>query len=250
MNISFIIPTRGRIPSLERCLKSIYDLADNPSLIECVLIYDDDDDETEKYLPIIQSTYSNIIIKKFCLDGRKRQTISNCQFRVNPAARESQGKYVWVWGNDIEMKTQSYDTIIETEAELFLKDKPDRLLYLGTNNDESGKFAPPSGVSCFPVSTRESVNAMGCLFPEEIYHYGADLELYYIYKGLTSNRIIDLSNTIMLWHWSQYTGRATIDQITLDAPIGLNTLSIVQRKAYIDKLNKYLENMNKPATAI
>ena len=242
MNISITIPSRLRLDLLEMCIKAWFDLAESPDLIETNIMCDSDDSLTHDFLYKIKEKYPNVIPHIVEITPQMRQEGLNIHdLFFNPGARKATGKYVWGTGNDVEIKVKYYDKIICEKIEEFLQDKPDRILYCKVNND---KLNSPltSGACTFPITTKETVSVIGGTVPNEITSWGGDIALFNIYNTLKANRILDLSDRILIWHWSHHTGRTGPigDEVAHTLNTNVQFLTPLQQKVYVDKLNSRL----------
>jgi len=249
MNVSITIPSRLRLHLLEQCIKSWFDLAESPDLIETNVMYDSDDEPTHEFLLNIKESYPNVKPHMVTITPEMRQAGLNIHdLYFNPGARLATGKYIWGTGNDVEVKTKHYDKILCDEIEAFLQDKPDRLLYCQINHDELGSPMIP-GACAFPVTTKESVETIGGTMPSEITSWGADVAMYHIYASLAQSRTLNLSDKVFIWHWSFHTGRTHKnglsedksgfegDDIAYSLSTKVQFLSPAQHNAYIRRLN-------------
>ena len=185
MNFSISLPSRNAPLPLANCVHTIFQLADNPDLVELVILLDTDDYLQYQDTIIDISQYNvKIVIRK---PGKR---LTNYYF--SEPLRWTSGKIVLGLSDDIKMVTQSWDSILLSRIEEFLSDKPDRIIYLLYNDN----CIYPNG-ACYVCMSREAFNVLDGIVPKEIQHSGADIQLYRIFTTLADcgyNRILDIGN--------------------------------------------------------
>jgi hypothetical protein len=109
MDISILLPTRGRSDALMSSIKSLYDLADDFSSIELLFGVDNDD------LVGLENMLHNVIpwIEKNSVKHKivifERFGYHNLHKYVNGLAENSQGSWLFFWNDDAVMKTPGWD---------------------------------------------------------------------------------------------------------------------------------------------
>jgi glycosyltransferase involved in cell wall biosynthesis len=247
MNISIIIPTRSRQERLAKLIESIFSLAKYPDLVELVLVYDNDDEETRDLLNQFQGIFNrqNLIV----LNRDRSHNLNNDY--LNFAACHTSGKYIWGLGNDNLIITDNWDEVLLEKAEEFLKEKHGRVLYGYVSDDihNTGDINTVGGC-CFPLVSREAYEALGWFFPPEITKWGADHWLWMIYKALPENRMLDLREHLKVLHFCHHNGSAPRDEVNMEMERGShqNWLSNDAIAYYANKLKERMKNENGQTT--
>jgi hypothetical protein len=153
-SIAVLLPTRGRDDALERSVKSLFDLADNPDQIQLMLGIDTDDKEgiaafQESVQPWLDSEGINYTAMSFEPMGYIR-----LNEYVNTLAKNSDADWLVFWNDDAYMETQGWDNVIAGHTGEF------KLLAFHTHNDHP--------YSIFPIVPREWLDTMGHLSPHQI----------------------------------------------------------------------------------
>lgn len=185
MTFSLIIPSRGRTNLLANCLASFWNQACSlhRDEIEFVLAVDADDYETLSFINSVRQQYPiKVLVSSF--------RHNNSKYLINLPAKIAKGKYIWVLNDECLINILCWDIILKLNIEEKLVNS-DRIAYImvgdGTHVDRG--IDNEYGV-CFPILTREAVEKLEGVFPEEIQGHGADTELFNIFKKYP-NRIID-----------------------------------------------------------
>ena len=231
--ISLIAASRGRLPLLAKFLHSAFYNASSPDQVEVILVTDNDDRETANFLKNWKKHHGtcNLMVLR-----RLRSSNINRDY-VNYGAVKASGKYVWGLGNDVEIDQKNYDKAIEQEIEGFLRDKPDRLVYVFVKDDVNG--GEMNGrFSSFPIFTKEVVDTIQAIMPNEITGWGADGVCFGIWKNLICDRIY-VSGTIKLIHYCHHNGRMERDEISHNMQKCSSNTALHKEDAqkYINKLN-------------
>ena len=148
-DIAILLPTRGRSDMLDRSLRSLIDLADNPDKIEFLFGFDDDDEvgadafknEIQPYLDDQEIDYTAYTFERMGY-GRLHEY-------VNALALKSSAKWLVFWNDDAIMETKGWDT------EILKWDGQFKLLAFHTHNDHP--------YSIFPIVPREWLDKLGYL---------------------------------------------------------------------------------------
>lgn len=126
-DISVLLPTRGRTDILKRCLLTLIDLADDPSRIELLLGFDNDDTATYQWFQENIRPELDKRQARFTAIGFERMGYIRLNEYVNYLAGQSQGSWLFFWGDDAIMESQGWDSRI---AEV----KDFRVLRIPTHN--------------------------------------------------------------------------------------------------------------------
>lgn len=101
---SILLPTRGRIQKLERCLKSIYASA-NPSNYEVLLAIDDDDAESRRNFGELERKYENI----YAFISPRGNGWRDLHKRYTELATKASAPWIWMFNDDCEILGQGWD---------------------------------------------------------------------------------------------------------------------------------------------
>jgi hypothetical protein len=153
-NISVLLPTRGRSSMLERSVKSLIELADQPHMVQIMFGLDRDDavgidyftKELQPWLNKNQAKYKAMLFDPL---GYIR-----LNEYVNTLARNSAGSWLVFWNDDAVMQTQGWDT------EIMQWDGQFKLLAFHTHHDHP--------YSIFPIAPRRWLDVLGYLSPHQI----------------------------------------------------------------------------------
>lgn len=197
---SLLVPSRGRPSHIEALLCSLQKTTIRNERVEIAFCIDTDDRATQTKLDSIKvnSRYPRLDIKVLV---RERSSYLNKDY-YNYLASRTTGDYIWAIGDDVRFLTPNWDEIVEQGIEEYLKDKPDRVAYIETEDGTDAHHC------CFPIITREAFNATGMFFHPEIMTWGADRTLAELYEGV--NRICKIEG-VALDHISYHDGKSPFD---------------------------------------
>lgn len=153
-SISVLLPTRGRTDALKTSVMSLIDLADDPTSIQIMLGFDDDDNDSQNWaveniIPIIEAAGSRVNIFRFNRLGYLR-----LNEYVNTLAHNSSADWLMFWNDDAVMKTQGWDQEIRKFDGKF------RVLRMPTHNEHP--------YAIFPIVPKEWYRLLGYLCPHQI----------------------------------------------------------------------------------
>jgi len=153
IEISVLLPTRGRTDILKRSLLSLADLADDTSRIEMLLAFDDDDTKSsdwcmENVLPELDDRGITYSLMQFPRLGYIR-----LNEYVNALAARGKGRWMMFWGDDAVMETQGWDTRILEVTDF-------RVLRIPTHN------LHPYAI--FPIVPKKWIDLLGCFSPHQL----------------------------------------------------------------------------------
>ena len=152
--IAVLLPTRGRSNALERSVKSLYELADDPDSIQLMLGFDDDDTEgVEAFQELLQPWLDEKGISYTAMTFEPLGYTRLNEY-VNRLGLESDSDWLVFWNDDAYMETQGWDTVIASHIGEF------KLLAFHTHNDHP--------YSIFPIAPRAWLDHMGYLSPHQI----------------------------------------------------------------------------------
>lgn len=107
--ISFILPTRKRLPYAIKTLTATFNSCSDPSKLEILLGIDEDDTESLQLIPFLKGynvSYKILVTKRY--------GYHNLHLYVNDLCKLASKDYVWLWNDDIEIKEANWDKIIES----------------------------------------------------------------------------------------------------------------------------------------
>jgi glycosyltransferase involved in cell wall biosynthesis len=105
--VSILIPTRKRFEMFKKSISSLYDNCNNINNFEVLVATDNDDDETTSKIKDFFSDKNNI--KYFSYD---RQYYYGFHNYINDLSYQSEGEFLFLWGDDAIMKSQNWDSEI------------------------------------------------------------------------------------------------------------------------------------------
>lgn len=237
---SLIFPAKSRIDLLENLFEKTIDRAKNPDSIEYCIAYDYDDLCLKEELLKKQEKFNVQLLEVNISKDDKTKNIHKLYYA--PLSQIAKGKYILSGGNDIELVTDKWDDLLENEAENFLSDKPDRLLYVLTNHGAlpAGNHQTSTG---FPIFSREHCQTVGTTVVKEPTSWAADQIIYEIYLALCQPRILKMPN-FHVKHWSIHTGLRHWDDVSDGLCTSVVSCSHEERQWYINRLNERIMNPN------
>lgn len=153
IDISVLLPTRGRTDLLKRCLLTLAELADDTSRIEFLLAFDHDDTASiEFFNDNIAPEVEKLGVRYACY-GYDRLGYIRLNEYLNSLAGFSQGRWLFFWGDDAIMESQGWDSRI-AEVEDF------RVLRIPTHN------LHPYAI--WPIVPREWYEMFGYISPHQL----------------------------------------------------------------------------------
>jgi hypothetical protein len=124
INISVLLPTRGRTKSLETSLVSLAELAEQKTKLEFLLAFDDDDSESfEWFLENIAPQLDAHGVTYQAL-GFERLGYIRLNEYLNALAKHAQGSWLLFWGDDAIMHTQGWDQRIMEVKDFYVLRMP------------------------------------------------------------------------------------------------------------------------------
>ena len=192
--ISIVIPTRGRIDLLEKCLVSILDKSfKSERLFEIILVIDYDDDETLNFVRGFSDNFRfNCPKTKMSLNSLS--VISEYMQRDynNVGANVAKGDLVFILNDDCLITTDNWDKKL---VDYYIENKPDDDIMLiscsdnthnGNTIDESSGRVRTNDTygSCFPIFTKKFCDIFHGVMPPEIRMWGGDITMNNFFKAL------------------------------------------------------------------
>jgi hypothetical protein len=227
MDISIVLASRERVTLLSNLLESVKRTTQQINRVEVLVGIDDDDLATQKAATILTRKYS--FVKFF---SRPRSGMLNRDYLNWISADHSKGKYFIICNDDTEFKTINWDEIVCRKLEDYLANKPDRIAYGYLSDALLNRHG--LGYCCFPLVTREGMNALGFAIPSEFPAWSADVALWHIYNGV--NRCCDISE-VMIEHISYHSGTRGADHVNKHVENLSATVEVkLPTEDYINKL--------------
>ncbi len=127
IDVSVLLPTRGRTDILKRCLLTLADCADDISRVEMLLAFDHDDQSTIEYFNQEVAPELDRRGAAYELFGFERLGYIRLNEYLNALAAHSRGRWLFFWGDDAIMESQGWDTRIAEVKEF-------RVLRIPTHN--------------------------------------------------------------------------------------------------------------------
>jgi len=163
VDISLILPTRERLPQLQRVLESAASTADRPERLEIVLYLDDDD------IPSHEFTFPKLNLVPLI-----RPSVAMGQM-TNSCYEASTGRYIMLANDDIVFRTPDWDTTVLETFGAF----PDEVALVWGNDLYYGR-------SELPFLSRSVCQIMGHVCPPEYKQIFIDNHIYDIFRRLHS----------------------------------------------------------------
>lgn len=170
LNFSIVFPTRDRVKLLWACLESIRDTAKHLERVEVLIAVDDDDKHTNRELPKLRSHFPFLDV----LHNRRAARNFSVEY-YNPLAAKSRGRFVQLLNDDVTFVTPHWDALALEHLERFTASHPDGIL-LGRPHDDTG-----CDYACFPLLSREAINALGFAQNPGFPSWGADIHLHRVF---------------------------------------------------------------------
>ena len=151
ISISMLLATRGRTQALDRSVRSMFDLAQDPQHLEIFLAFDRDDSIglahwNDHLRPWLDQQGHQYTAMQFEPMGYIRLHHYN-----NAMAKHAKGKWFVIWNDDAIMETQNWD------AKIMEHDHEFKLLAFHTHQDHP--------YSIFPILPRKWYELLGYISP-------------------------------------------------------------------------------------
>ena len=203
IQISLIIPTRGRLELLHKCIESFISTASRTIAFEFIIIIDHDDLEMHEAMFMLTANNPKI---------RVRYISTNRSFSMqrdynNLGANASSGELLFILNDDVEMTTKYWDRII---YDRYLQVKTYDDIHMLSVLDDTHKGDERG--CCFPIVTKTYSNLFNGVFPSDILMWSADIVLNKIFKSINRIEYID---DVLLKHVSVHTESRDEDEINL-----------------------------------
>tara|TARA_R100001377_G_scaffold66664_1_gene41972 strand:+ start:5249 stop:6379 length:1131 start_codon:yes stop_codon:yes gene_type:complete len=194
--LGIFVCTRKRVDSLKKLIESVFSLCHDKDNIDLWIGHDEDDHETSSFLLSHKeksriNTYSNTSKSSRCVFCSE-DYVNRHNDIIQPMVDRSDSDYLWVLNDDLVIKTEDFDSILERHIENFLSDKQGRIFYgmplvhfinergLAKDTfslDLDNKLIFGTEYSCYPMVTRETEEVLGYFLPTSFAAGGADIVL-------------------------------------------------------------------------
>ncbi len=222
---TLLLASRARPELLTNLLKSISINTKNLQDIEIFIGIDDDDSITHSIKQNLENQYTKFF-------SRPRSQWMHRDY-INPMFAQSSGKYILVLNDDTEINSPNWDVNSFEKLELYLKNKPDRIVYATTQDDTN------AAIACFPLFSREACLAAGWVLPNERPNWGADSDAKEIYSQI--GRVFNLPE-ISVKHISHHNQTRKRDDISLEIEkvFRKHKSSVPNIQFYANKIKRFM----------
>ena len=197
IDFSLLLPTRGRVPLVQRLFDSVVETSTGLDRLEVVLYVDEYDTESRN---IVHPKLSVVKIV-----GRPGETMGG----MNRACYEaSRGRYAMLINDDSVFRTPGWDVRVLESATRF----PDQITLIYGNDLDQGLAAPT-----FPIVSRTACKVLGEICPRGYRNLHIESHLLDIFKQLAKlghNRIFYLED-VVVEHLHYAVGKAEPDLISI-----------------------------------
>ena len=154
IDISVLLPVRGRPIPMEQCLHTLISTATKPERIEVLIAFDDDDTDTIDYFVDVIAPYLDAKGVTYSAMQFKRLGYIRLNEYLNELANHSTGQWIFFWNDDAVMTTSAWDDVIREHNDQFT------LLRAETNHEHP--------YAIFPILPRKWVEITGNISPHQI----------------------------------------------------------------------------------
>jgi len=227
---SIIFPTRERPGLLKNILHSILSTVSNEEDIEVLVAYDDDDQKTKEFINAFGNGHG-IIRWVEC-----KRSLNFSRDYYSHCAKMATGRWLLICNDDAEFRTMSWDVLADQVLSEAVGTGPD-VIY-GWVEDGLGKhrMSQFNDYTCFPILGKAGVDALGCVFPDDIPTWGADIWARYLYGQI--RRVVKVPITV--FHLSHHNGEREQDAINKRIQNNQVQFSMHPTDDQINTLNKAL----------
>ena len=153
-SISVLLPTRGRTDALSRCLLTLLDLASDPTRIEILIAFDDDDQSSQTFFKTTVAPEIDRRGADYVVIETPRLGYIRLNEYLNVLAKEAMGSWLLFWNDDAVMESQGWDDRIRDHDGEF------KVLRMPTNRDHP--------YAIFPIVPAEWYTIFGYLSAHQI----------------------------------------------------------------------------------
>ena len=215
--ITILVPCRSRHERTLSLLRSIEKNTDDTSRVRVITITDFD--QTEDHNNIARLVNSGEITYELLNITRTRDVQLNRNY-YNLANLMGESYFCWILGNDIEVETDGWDTILyeAVKDSLTLIQSDEQNYYILIDDDthtSNGKYEEYG--SCFPIISNNYCEKIRGPMPEYKNAWGGDIELYKNCRSDVENwEFIHLENDIKISHYCIHNGKAVADEVNIN----------------------------------
>ena len=193
IDISLLVPTRGRPKLLRRLFDSLADTTSRLEKIEIILYIDDDD------LPTHEVTHASLqLIKLIKSPGEKMGRMNQMCYEA------SRGRYLMLMNDDVVFRTKAWD---ERTLNAFTRFPDDIALVYGNDLHQQ------ESVATLPILSRAVCGVLGGICPRDYLNVYIDVHLLDVFKKLAKlghHRIAYLADVIFE-HMHHEVGKSSMD---------------------------------------
>lgn len=200
IDFSLILPSRERLPLLQGLIESVVKHTSRLDRVEMLVCVDWDDTPTVNAARGLMLQYPWLTLYV----GERQWNLSVGYY--NKLAKHSTGRYIQVLNDDCRFVTAGWDTLAVAVLDSHKVKWQDGIFYGRTFDDQK------AGYSCFPLLSREALNAMGWFFHPESPGWCADIMLHKIFNNRLVRRVVDLPYHFE--HLCHHTGKRERDAIS------------------------------------
>jgi hypothetical protein len=153
-DIAICLPTRARTHMMDRSVRSLFDLADNPQRIKILFGFDNDDSVGADYFTDQLQPWLDEKDHAYTAMQFKPMGYIRLNEYVNAMAKTVTAKWYIFWNDDAVMRTVGWDT------EIMRYDGEFKLLAFHTHHDHP--------YSIFPIVPHKWIEVLGYLCPHQI----------------------------------------------------------------------------------
>ncbi len=203
IKFSIVFPTRERVDLLKKILDSIKETVSDEHRIEVLIAVDDDDKVTREFIDSSPGYY-------FVRWHIVRRSLNFSRDYYSYLAKQSLGKWIIAVNDDGRFETPNWDLIAEQTLNEYIKDGPN--VVHGWIEDNLGKYrAKGHGkYCCFPLIGRDGFLALGCVFPDRIPTWGADIWMRKLYDNI--ERVVEIP--MFINHYCHHNGTRDQDPVS------------------------------------
>lgn len=206
LDISILVPTRGRPQRLEELFESFQSKTKNKKVFEFVFITDSDETSSKENIIKIGAKYPDIT---YHILVRDRSPFLNRDY-YNWAATQIKSKFYWVFGDDVTIVVEDWDDIILPGLEHYCGVHPDRIVCASIKDNTPVPSHLLPKFPCFPLFSRETFLVTGMLLYPKVPTWGADYVAYEMYEPV--GRLLRFEDRNYLNHKSSHTHQVPEDE--------------------------------------
>ena len=216
--ITILVPCRARHERTINLLDSLERTTDNKERLRVVTITDFD--AIEDHNNISNAVNSNRISYELFNITRTRDFHLNKNY-YNLANLLGESWFSWILGNDIEIETEGWDSILYDNTvnhfDNIIEDIKNYYIFINddTHSSNYGDGSAASHGSCFPIISNNYSEKVRGPMPENFRSWGGDSELYWsCLADKDSWEFIDLQYKIKTSHYCFHNGKVQADEVS------------------------------------